>query len=147
MESVKYLVQSKVNNKLKFEYSKRQVVQPKTDANIEIPSEYKNEVMENDKTIIKSPSIKLCLYSSKDEQGTVIKANEFEIRIFNDDWYHAGKYIIAKQTISLEFSQAQIIADDDTVKEINKYVIKDEQCESFIAFEIKLKIIKSLPSK
>ena len=108
--------------------------------------------MENDKTIIKSSTIKssiikLYLYSRTEKQVTVMKANEFEIRIFNDDWYHAGKYIIAKQTISLEFSQAQIIADDDTVKEINKYAINDEQCESFVAFEIKLKIIKSLPSK
>ena len=76
-----------------------------------------------------------------------MKANEFEIRIFNDGWHQTGKYIIAKQTIFLEFSHAQIIADDDTVKEIDKYVIKDEECKSFIAFEIKLKIIKSLPSK
>ena len=132
---------------MKFKYEQNDVAMPITKFRIEVPFIYRNEVQKYDKTYMKSSSVKLYFYSSKDEKLTVMEVNEFEIKMWNDDWHQIGKYLIAKQPMFLQFEHAQLITDSESIKEIKQIIEDNEYLESFIAIETKFKLQKSLPSK
>ena len=69
------------------------------------------------------------------------------IRIENDHWYQAGKYLIMKHMDKFKAHQICIIKDEDIVKDI-KQIAKDHHSdESFIALETSLKLQNSPSSK
>ena len=51
---------------MKFKCDLQDVARSDADTNSDVSSEYEDQIKENDGTLIKSPSIKLCLYNSED---------------------------------------------------------------------------------
>ena len=70
------------------------------------------------------------------------------IRIENDHWYQAGKYLIMKHMGEFKAHQICIIEDEDIVKDI-KQIAKDHHLcdESFIVLETNFKLQNSPSSK
>ena len=70
------------------------------------------------------------------------------IKIKNDHWYQAGKYLIMKHMDKFKAHQICIIEDEDIVKDI-KQIAKDHHHsdESFIALETNFKLQNSPSSK
>ena len=133
---------------MKFRYTQQDTALPKSDSIIdEVLPEFKDEIKEQDKTTIKSQSIKLYFYSSENKEVTVLKVQKFKIEMCNDYWHQTGRYLIAKQPSLLELKEANIVTDDDSLDEIKQIIEDDKDIGSFIAIETKFKLQNSHPSK
>ena len=76
-----------------------------------------------------------------------MRVQKLYVKIRNDDWYQAGRFLIVKQSIYLEFGLDQVLVDDQNIDEIKQIIDKDKNIESFVAIETKFKLQTSLLSK
>ena len=83
---------------MKLRYNQKGVVLSKIDLNhFSVPHKFSNQIKKDDIIKLEFISVKLCFYSNKDKEVTVIKTKNFRTRIFDCDWYQTGRYVIAKQ--------------------------------------------------